>query len=123
MVKHGFLSASTLAATGLRMAVVAGFLYFGSPSAHASEPPEKPKAAAATESLGEAFIAQSSLRIYLNRPAVISLHDARGQTLFHLETSRPTEVLPLAGLPTGFLYLTLRSGQIELTKKLVYTGK
>ena len=112
MVKHGFLSALALAA-----------LHFGSLPAQASEPAEKPKAAAPVETLGEAFIAQSSLRIYLSRPAIISLHDARGQTLFQLETSRPTEVLPLAGLPTGFLYLTLRSGQVELTKKLVYTGK
>lgn len=112
MVKHGFLSALALAS-----------LHFSSPMVFASGTQEKPKAAAVAESLGEAFIAQSSLRIYLSRPASISLHDARGQTLFQLESNRPAEVLPLAGLPTGFLYLTLRSGQIELTKKLVYTGK
>ena len=112
MVKHGFLSALALAT-----------LYFGTSPASASESPEKPKPAVTIESLGEAFIAQSSLRIYLNRPASISLHDARGQILFQLETARPAEVLPLSGFPTGFLYLTLRSGSFEQTKKLVYTGK
>lgn len=112
MVKHGFPSALTLA-----------FLLLGSASAYAADAPDKTKASIATESLGDAFIAQNSLRIYLSRPATISLYDARGQTLFHLESTRPTEALPLAGLPTGFLYLTLRAGPIELTKKLVYTGK
>lgn len=127
MVKHGLPSTLALAMTGLRMAGVAGFLLLGAASAHATDAPDKSKAPAkpalTAESLGDAFITQNSLRIYLSRPAAISLHNARGQTLFQLESARPTEVLPLAGLPTGFLYLTLRSGQLELTKKLVYSGK
>lgn len=79
--------------------------------------------AAAKPILGEAFIAQDVLRVFLNRPASISLYNARGQQVFHLDSQSPMESIPLFGMNTGFLYLTVRSGPAELTKKLVYTGK
>lgn len=95
----------------------------------AAVPAPKPEAkapAAKKESkpaLGDGFIVQNALRVYLGRPAVISLHNARGQLLYHAESSRPMELVPLTGVNAGFLYLTLRAGQLELTKKLVYSGK
>ena len=89
-----------------------------------AKPVEKAKSAKSPRaSLGDAFIAQNAVRVYLGRPMTISLHNARGQLLYHLESSRPMEVLPLNGVNTGFLYVTLRAGQLELTKKLVYSGK
>lgn len=85
---------------------------------------EKPATAAETQVvLGDGFIVQNSLRVYLGRPAAISLYNARGQLLYHAESSRPMETVPLNGVNAGFLYLTLRAGQLELTKKLVYSGK
>jgi len=73
--------------------------------------------------LGDAFIAQNELRIFLNRPAAISVFNARGQMVFHLDSHRAWESVPLSGVTTGFLYLTVREGQVESTKKFVYTGK
>jgi hypothetical protein len=73
--------------------------------------------------LGDAFIFQNTLRIYLSRPATVTVYNARGQLLHHIESSSPLEVLPLSSVNTGFLYLTIRAGQLELTKKLVYSGK
>lgn len=98
------------------------------PSAEGKSAPQvnskgTPSPAAAKPILGEAFIAQDVLRIFLNRPASISLYNARGQQVFHLDSRSPVEFVPLFGMNTGFLYLTVRSGQSELTKKLVYTGK
>ncbi|HLP42699.1 MAG TPA: hypothetical protein VK465_14410 [Fibrobacteria bacterium] len=75
------------------------------------------------ESLGDAVITQNFLRVFLNRPAAVTVHNVQGRQIFQLESSRPMESLPLAGVPTGFLYLTLRAGSLELTKKLVYSGK
>jgi hypothetical protein len=77
----------------------------------------------AKPALGDAFIAQNTLRIYLDKPASISVFNARGQLVFRQDSQRQMEALPLQGMPTGFLYLTLRAGQTELTKKLLYTGK
>jgi hypothetical protein len=85
--------------------------------------PKAPAKESAKASLGDAFIAQNTLRIYLDRPVSISVFNARGQLVFHQESQRQMEVVPLQGMPTGFLYLTLRAGQNELTKKLLYTGK
>lgn len=141
MVKRGLLPAFTLSA--LLLGAAGAFAAdaaqadktpsVAAPAAEAkAEAPGKPakgKAAKpkppvdARETLGDAFIAQSSLRVWLGRPAVISLHNARGQLLFHLESARPMEVLPLAGINAGYLYLTLRAGNLEMTKKLVYAGK
>lgn len=73
--------------------------------------------------LGDALISQNTLRIFLDRPASISVFNARGQLVFHQDSQRQMETLPLQGMQTGFLYLTLRSGSNELTKKLLYTGK
>lgn len=81
------------------------------------------KAKTAKVALGDGFIAQNAVRVYLGRPMTISLHNARGQLLYHLESSRPMEALPLSGVNAGFLYLTLRAGSQELTKKLVYSGR
>lgn len=74
-------------------------------------------------SLGDAFISQNTLRIYLERPTQIFVYDARGQIVFHVDSHRAMETLPLYGMSAGFLYLTLRSGPLELTKKILYTGK
>jgi len=79
--------------------------------------------AAAKPILGEAFIAQNQLQVYLNRPAAIFVYNARGQQIFHSDSQASMESVPLLGVNSGFLYLTVRAGQTELTKKLVYTGK
>lgn len=86
----------------------------------------KPQSAVAPDVkplLGEAFIVQNHLQVYLNRPAAIYVYNARGQQVFHTDSHSALESVPLLGMSTGFLYLTVRSGQTELTKKLVYTGK
>lgn len=80
--------------------------------------PEAPKPI-----LADAFIAQSVLRVYLNRPASISVYNSRGQQVFHLDSGLPVEAVPLQGVSTGFVYLTVRTAQGEMTKKLVFTGK
>lgn len=77
----------------------------------------------AKQTLGDGFIAQNTLRVYLDRPVLISVFNVRGQLVFRQDSERKLEIIPLNGMPTGFLYLTLRSGTSELTKKLVYTGK
>ena len=90
-----------------------------------AKPSEKKPAARPRvhEPLGEGRISQDVLAISLRRPASIALHNARGQLVFHLDSFRAVEILPLKGLSTGFLYLTLRAGKVEFTQKLVYTGK
>lgn len=85
--------------------------------------PQAPAKPAAKPSLGDGIIAQNTLRIYLSRSATVTVHNARGQLLFHVDSSRPTEYLPLSGVHAGFLYLTLRSGSLETTRKLLYSGK
>ena len=80
--------------------------------------PEKTKPA-----LDEGVILQNILRIRLDRPVSISVLNVRGQLVFHLDSQRRMESVPLTGMPTGFLYLTLRSGPDEITQKLLYTGK
>jgi hypothetical protein len=85
--------------------------------------PEKAPAPKAAEPLGDGFISLGVLHISLNRPASVTLHNAGGQLLFHLDSFRSSEILPLQGINAGFLYLTLRAGKSEITKKLVYTGK
>ena len=77
--------------------------------APASDPAES------RDALGDAFIFQNTLRIYLSRPAAVTVYNARGQLLHHVETSSSLEVLPLSSVNTGFLYLTIRAGQLELT--------
>jgi hypothetical protein len=88
------------------------------PSAKASSASKTSKAA-----LADAFIAQNVLRIYLDRPAAVTVYNSRGQQVAHLDSRRAMETVPLQGITTGFIYLTVRTGQGELTKKLVYTGK
>lgn len=73
--------------------------------------------------LGDAFIFQNTLQVLLNRPMSISLYNAQGQLVYHQESQRKAETIPLQGTQAGFLYLTLRSGNLELTKKLLYTGR
>jgi hypothetical protein len=80
-------------------------------------------AAAPKPVLAEAFIAQGVLRIYLNRPASVHVYNCRGQQVFHIESQRALETVPLQGVNTGFIYLTVRTTQGEMTKKLVFTGK
>lgn len=88
------------------------------PSAKAAAAAKASKAA-----LADAFIAQSVLRVYLDRPASITVFNSRGQQVAHLDSRRAMEAVPLQGITTGFIYLTVRTAQGELTKKLVYTGK
>jgi hypothetical protein len=73
--------------------------------------------------LADAFIAQTVLRVYLNRPASVSVYNSRGQQVFHVESQRTLETVPLLGVNTGFVYLTVRTAQGETTRKLVFTGK
>lgn len=89
----------------------------------ASAPPSTPAAAAVKTALADAFIAQSVLRIYLERPAAVSVFNSRGQLMFHVDSRRELETMPLQGISTGFIYLVVRTAQGELTRKLVYTGK
>lgn len=86
------------------------------PGQEAVQPAPKPV-------LADAFIAQSVLRVFLNRPAAIFVFNSRGQQVFHLDSRRPMEAMPLLGITTGFVYVTVRTAQGETTKKLVYTGK
>jgi hypothetical protein len=87
-----------------------------SPSAETAPAAPKP-------TLADAFIAQTVLRVYLNRPATLFVFNSRGQQIFHLDSQRPMEAVPLLGMSTGFIYLTVRTAQGEMTKKLVFTGK
>jgi hypothetical protein len=78
---------------------------------------------ASKAALADAFIAQNVLRVYLDRPAAVTVYNSRGQLVVHLDSRRAMEAVPLQGITTGFIYLTVRTAQGELTKKLVYTGK
>jgi hypothetical protein len=73
--------------------------------------------------LSDAFIAQGILRVYLDHPAAVTVYNARGQQVFHRDSMSPVESVPLQGITTGFVYLTVRVGKTEATRKLVYTGK
>lgn len=127
----------TLSRSGAVFLLAAGLACAGSPSPSpafapppAAEPapsnpqgtpqPERP---APKSALSDAFIAQGLLRIYLDRPASVTVYNSRGQQVFHLDTERALESVPLHGITTGFVYLTVRAGSVETTKKLVYTGK
>jgi hypothetical protein len=124
MMKPGILPA--LLASALLLGAASVSAAGGAPRPQAKPKSSEPKAAPAAEAkplLGDGFIVQNAVRVYLGRPATVILHNARGQQLFHIETSRPMETIPLQGADAGFLYLTLRAGAVELTKKLVYSGK
>lgn len=147
MVKHALLPALSLASLFLiaqpsTSAEAGAKVQKSKPSTVAAAPkPKAPAAApqapakpaaksdrtaaktAAKPSLGDGLIAQNTLRIYLTRPATVTVHNARGQLLFHVDSQRPTETLPLSGVHAGFLYLTFRSGPLETTRKLIYSGK
>jgi hypothetical protein len=82
-----------------------------------------PAAGSVKPVLADAFIAQGVLRVFLNRPASISVYNSRGQQVCHLDSRGNAEAVPLQGISTGFVYLTVRTAQGEMTKKLVYTGK
>jgi len=73
--------------------------------------------------LGDAFIFQNTLQVFLDRPLTLSLYNAQGQLVYHQDSQRKVETIPLQGIQAGFLYLTMRSGNAELTKKLLYTGR
>lgn len=73
--------------------------------------------------LSDAFIAQGTLRVFLDHPASITVYNARGQQVYHRDSMGPVETVPLQGITTGFVYLTVRAGKTEATRKLVYTGK
>jgi len=73
--------------------------------------------------LGDAFIYQNNLQVSLDRPLTISLYNAQGQLIYHQDSQRKVENIPLQGIQAGFLYLTMRAGNAELTKKLLYTGR
>lgn len=88
-----------------------------------ANPGATPVAQEAKSPLSDAFIAQGLLRIFLDRPATVTVYNARGQQVFHRESQSLTETVPLQGITTGFVYLTVRAGKAEATRKLVYTGK
>lgn len=107
------------------LTLVTLLLFAGAAAANESKP-VKPKAKPVAEKtvlLGSGSIVQNDLFVRLSRPASISLFNARGELLFHLDSFRNSESFPLAGVNAGFLYLTLRAGSVEQTQKLVYTGK
>jgi hypothetical protein len=97
----------------------------GSAPAKAS-PAAKPGSTQVTSEkspLSDAFIAQGSLHVYLDRPASVTVYNARGQQIFHRDSHATVETVPLQGATTGFVYLTVRAEKSEATRKLVYTGK
>jgi photosystem II stability/assembly factor-like uncharacterized protein len=83
----------------------------------------KPQTAIAVQSLGEAAISNQVLRIVLRSSAQISLYNARGQMLYQGESQRGVATLPLKSIDFGFLFLTLRQGQVEQTLRLLHNGK
>ncbi len=88
------------------------------PGSGANNPSAAPKAAVA-----DAYIAQNLLRVYLEQPAAVTVYNSQGQQVAHLDSRRAMEAIPLQGITTGFIYLTVRTAQGEVAKKLVYTGK
>jgi hypothetical protein len=107
----------------------------GSPAPAKTSPEAKPAASSeskpsnsqvtpeAKSPLSDAFIAQGSLHVFLERPASVTVYNARGQQIFHRDTHAAFETVPLQGATTGFVYLTVRAEKAEATRKLVYTGK
>lgn len=83
----------------------------------------KPQTTIAAQSLGEAAISNQVLRIVLRSSAQISLYNARGQMLYQGESQRGVATLPLKSIDLGFLFLTLRQGQVEQTLRLLHNGK
>ncbi len=73
--------------------------------------------------LGEASVANQVLRVVLHSPAQLSLFNARGQLLYRAEGRKGLEIVPLKSVEFGFLYLTLRQGQVEQSFRLLYNGK
>src|SRR6478609_6022166 len=65
--------------------------------------------------LSDAFIAQGSLHVYLDRPASVTVYNARGQQIFHRDSHATVETVPLQGATTGFVYLTVRAEKSEAT--------
>lgn len=96
---------------------------FASGNLEATTAPGTPAQESPKPALAEAFIAQTVLRVYLNHPASLYVYNSRGQQIYRLDTQRPMEAVPLQGMSTGFVYLTVRTAQGEMTKKLVFTGK
>jgi hypothetical protein len=88
------------------------------PGSGASNPSAASKAA-----LADAYIAQNLLRVYLGQPAAVAVYNSQGQQVAHLDSRRAMEAIPLQGITTGFIYLTVRTAQGETAKKLVYTRK
>jgi hypothetical protein len=107
----------------------------GSPAPAKSSPEAKPGTQAdskpsntqvtseAKSPLADAFIAQGSLHVFLERPASVTVYNARGQQIFHRDSHASVETVPLVGATTGFVYLTVRAEKAEATRKLIYTGK
>jgi hypothetical protein len=98
----------------------------GSPAPAKTSPEAKPGSTQVTSEkspLSDAFIAQGSLHVYLDRPASVTVYNARGQQIFHRDSHATVETVPLQGATTGFVYLTVRAEKSEATRKLVYTGK
>lgn len=97
--------------------------FLASGNLQGTESPQSAPAGTSKPALAEAFIAQTVLRVYLNRPAAIFVYNSRGQQVYHLDSQRAVEAVPLQGMSTGFVYLTVRTAQGEMTKKLIFTGK
>lgn len=97
----------------------------GAPAQGAPEPkPGNTQVTSEAKSpLSDAFIAQGTLRVFLDHPASVTVYNARGQQVYHRDSMGPVETVPLQGITTGFVYLTVRAGKTEATRKLVYTGK
>jgi len=99
----------------------------GSPAPAKPSPEAKPGNTQVTSEakspLTDAFIAQGSLHVFLERPASVTVYNARGQQIFHRDSHATVETVPLQGATTGFVYLTVRAEKAEATRKLVYTGK
>jgi hypothetical protein len=116
--------------SGLALGLVALGLAWHTASAESPSPekkalPEaKPAAIAETDkSLGQAYIANQVLRLEMALPAKISLFNSRGQLLYSGEGRTGLELIPLRRIEFGFLFLTLRQGQVEQSFRLLHNGK
>ncbi len=70
----------------------------------------------------EASVMQNAVRVYSSRPATLSLYNASGQLLYRGDQQKPIQMISLQGVNPGFLYLSVRDGQMETVRKLVFTG-
>jgi hypothetical protein len=115
---------SWMSAGLLGLALSVSGVWADQPAAKTPATHAKPIAASlAANDLGEAVLANQVLRVVLRTPATLSLFNSRGQLLYSAQGRKGLEIIPLKSIDFGFLYLTLRQGQVEQTFRLLHDGK